>query len=178
VPLRYEPSSGTWMVADGSGPSRDRSQAMAWTFVAVQVILLALIVVLPRGASYEANSTVTGLGYLLMFVGGALGIWAGVNLGRGLTQSPLPNGAIGLVTKGPYRFVRHPMYSALMILSIGIAIEAGSVPVWVAVVGLGLLFAVKARWEEAHLIGAFPGYADYIKSTPRFVPRTGSRNHV
>jgi protein-S-isoprenylcysteine O-methyltransferase Ste14 len=165
-------------VGDEPGPSRDRSHATAWTFVAIQLILLALIVLLPRGTSYETNSSVTALGYLLMFTGGALGVWAAAHLGRGLTPSPLPNGATQLVTKGPYRLVRHPMYSAVMLLSLGIAVKAGSLPVWAAVVGLGLLFMVKARWEESHLIGAFPGYVDYIASTPRFVPGIGSQNHV
>jgi protein-S-isoprenylcysteine O-methyltransferase Ste14 len=70
------------------------------------------------------------------------------------------------------------MYSAVMLLSLGIALRAGSLPVWVAVAGLGLLFAVKARWEESHLIEALPGYADYIESAPRFVPGKGSQNHV
>ncbi len=70
------------------------------------------------------------------------------------------------------------MYSAVMLLSSGIAFKAGSLPVWAGLVGLGLLFAVKARWEESHLIAAFPGYVDYIESTSRFVPGIGSQNHV
>lgn len=40
----------------------------------------------------------------------------------------------------------------------------------VLVVGLAVLFMAKARWEEARLRERYPGYADYARRTPRFVP--------
>jgi len=106
-----------------------------------------------------------------MSAGVAIGLWSALYLGRGLTPSPLPNGSTDLVTRGPYRFVRHPIYTAVILLGIGMAIRSGSWIVTVALVGLVVLFSVKSRWEEMHLADTFPGYEQYTTATGRFVPR-------
>ncbi len=150
-----------------------RDQMVAWTYVAIQALLLVAIVMLPRDTSWETGQTARTIGSALFFLGAGIGIWAGVYLGRGLTPSPLPNGATDLVVKGPYAYVRHPMYTGVMLLSIGITVKSGSIWVLAATIGLVVLFAVKARWEEAQLAVAFPGYRAYMSRTGRFVPGVG-----
>jgi protein-S-isoprenylcysteine O-methyltransferase Ste14 len=91
-------------------------------------------------------------------------------LGRGLTATPLPNAHAQLRTGGLYRFVRHPIYSGLLLTMASIAVASGS---WFQLFTLGvlaLLLTVKARWEEERLARRFEGYADYASRTPRFVP--------
>ena len=66
-----------------------------------------------------------------------------------------------VVSTGPYAFVRHPMYSSVMLFFAGVPLLLGSwwglamAPLFAA------LFAIRARIEERALIAGLPGYADY-----------------
>jgi len=150
-----------------------RDQTVAWSFVAVQVLLLIAIVALPRNTDWVPTDLARTISNVLFYSGIALGAWAFLYLGRGLTPSPLPNGAGKLVVKGPYAVARHPIYSAVIILSIGITTRSGNYLVIAAMIALIVLFAIKARWEEQHLAATFPGYTDYMANTGRFVPFVG-----
>jgi protein-S-isoprenylcysteine O-methyltransferase Ste14 len=77
-----------------------------------------------------------------------------------------------LVSQGVYRLVRHPMYSALFLYSIG---QALAVPNWVAgpsyLVSFGILFAFRMRAEEQMMVDAFGDqYTTYMAKTKRLVP--------
>ncbi|MCK1642720.1 isoprenylcysteine carboxylmethyltransferase family protein [Bradyrhizobium sp. 157] len=66
-----------------------------------------------------------------------------------------------VISSGPYAFVRHPMYSAIMLYFIGIPLLLGS---WWGVAFapvFAVLFAIRARIEERALVEGLPGYADY-----------------
>jgi protein-S-isoprenylcysteine O-methyltransferase Ste14 len=146
---------------------------IAWSFVGVQGLLLLAIVFLPRNTGWVPSDLARTVGDVFFYAGIALDAWAFLYLGRGLTPSPLPNGAGKLVVKGPYAIARHPIYTGVIVLSIGITIRSGSYVVVVATVALIALFAVKARWEEKHLASTFPGYVDYMGDTGRFFPYVG-----
>ena len=148
-----------------------RDSAVAWLFVAIQFTLLAVMIFYPRDASWVPTAAMRTAGMLFMGAAVVLGLWAALYLGRGLTASPLPNGATDLVTRGPYQFVRHPMYTSVILLGIGMTIRSGSWIVAIAFVALIALFAIKSRWEEMHLADTFPGYGRYVVSTGRFIPR-------
>jgi protein-S-isoprenylcysteine O-methyltransferase Ste14 len=156
-----------------TGEHAHRDQAIAWSFVAVQALLLLAIVILPRNTGWIPSDLARTAANVLFIAGVALIVWAFLYLGRGLTPSPLPNGAGKLVVKGPYAIARHPIYTGVILLSIGITIRSGSFLVIAATFALIVLFAVKARWEEKHLASTFPGYADYMTGTGRFVPYVG-----
>lgn len=145
-------------------------RGIAWTLVALQVVLL-VVMVLASGADHWTLVPLAGaVGRILQVLGAVVGVWAALALGAGLTPSPLPNGRTGLVHRGPYRWVRHPMYTAVMMFMAGVAIRSGSWLVLAAFVMLISLFNIKARWEEERLVEAFPEYADYRVATSRFVP--------
>jgi protein-S-isoprenylcysteine O-methyltransferase Ste14 len=100
----------------------------------------------------------------------ALGVWAASTVGRHLRAAPyLPEGA-RLVTHGPFRWVRNPMYTAALTLMAALVwarptIVAGAL--WFA---LALVLAAKIRIEEQELAGRFPEYEDYRRRTKRFIP--------
>jgi protein-S-isoprenylcysteine O-methyltransferase Ste14 len=150
-----------------------RDQVIAWSFVGVQALLLLAIVTLPRDSNWVPSDLARTISNVLFFLGVALGAWAFLYLGRGLTPSPLPNGAGKLVVRGPYAIARHPIYTGVILLSIGIAMRSGSLLVIAATAALVILFVIKARWEEKHLAATFPGYSDYMGRTGRFVPYVG-----
>ena len=66
-----------------------------------------------------------------------------------------------VISTGPYAFVRHPMYSGIMLFFIGVPLLLGSW--WGVAIALLfiMLFAIRARIEERALIDGLPGYADY-----------------
>ena len=76
-----------------------------------------------------------------------------------------------VISTGPYAFVRHPMYSSMMLFFIGVPLLLGS---WWGVAMLPVfigLFAIRMRIEEKTLIAGLPGYADYrTKVRYRLVP--------
>lgn len=145
---------------------------VAWTFVGIQAALIVGIIVTPGDDAWRVGRVLEVLGTSLVVLGLVIGLWAAARLGRGLTPSPLPNGAVDLVTRGPYRWVRHPMYTAVMLIAAGVTVPSGSLLVAAQAVALMILFNVKARWEEGRLAATFPGYAGYQAATPRFVPFT------
>jgi protein-S-isoprenylcysteine O-methyltransferase Ste14 len=66
-----------------------------------------------------------------------------------------------VISTGPYAFVRHPMYSGIMLFFVGVPLLLGSW--WGAAIAplFFVLFAVRTRIEERALIEGLPGYADY-----------------
>jgi len=79
--------------------------------------------------------------------------------------------ARGLVTRGPYRLVRHPVYLGELAAGLGLALaapSAGNAAVLAAFFGAQLL---RMGYEERALTDAFPQYARYAQATPRLLPR-------
>ena len=137
-----------------------------------QFLLLAAIVGLGRvdafTFSFDGQSAV---GIALIVLALVLGSAASLSLGRNLTPYPKPVTAGTMIEHGPYRLVRHPIYTAVIIGMVGIAIRGGS---WVAVgFALGLIpfFLAKSSFEERHLAERYPGYAAYQQRvTRRLIP--------
>jgi protein-S-isoprenylcysteine O-methyltransferase Ste14 len=123
-----------------------------------------LLLLVPRAAS---NPWVDGISTLLIFSGNYLCIVALANLGRSLSIMPE---ARRLVTDGPYRWVRHPLYLAEEIAVVGIFLQFRSWPA-AAILVIHFYFQVKRMiWEEKILAEAFPEYTAYCRSTRRLVP--------
>ena len=84
--------------------------------------------------------------------------------------TPTPNAHVGLVDTGLYAYVRHPIYSGVLIGAVGVALAHGHlVPILVALVMI-VFFTFKSRYEEGLLRAAYPEYADYMTHTGRFLP--------
>ncbi len=152
---------------------RDSSLALGWLLVAIQVVLFLAVALWPSswGPAVRAAREVGGA---LFFLGGLGIIGAAVHLGRALTPIPQPNGA-GLRARGVYRWVRHPMYTSVLLLCVGVAAARGAAAVWVLVATLAIFFEAKTRLEEKFLIEAYDGYASYASRTGKFVPGVGRR---
>lgn len=78
-----------------------------------------------------------------------------------------------LVTGGPYRFVRHPLYAAELIMVLGLILWNLSLSSVLLLVALALLQLRRAHHEEQVLREAFPEYEDYARRVPRIIPRLG-----
>ncbi|WP_061960502.1 methyltransferase family protein [Demequina flava] len=145
-----------------------------WVMVAVQGLLFLAVAVtafVTVGPSLWSSLWVA----LVLIVGGAIGVIStGRSLGGSLTPSPVPNGE-GLVARGLYRWVRHPMYTALIMMCAGIAVSAGTIACWLSVLALIIFFEVKTRVEERYLASSYEGYPEYAARTGKFLPGVGKR---
>jgi len=142
----------------------------AWTLVAIQFTLIAILVLLPGGDEWPVTSALQLSGAIGSWAGIVIMVIAGLSLGRGLTAAPLPNAHAQLRTNGMYRFTRHPIYSGLLLFAVARGVASGNAVTAVAAVLLIVLINFKVRWEEQRLNERFPDYAAYARRTPRFVP--------
>ncbi len=109
---------------------------------------------------------------LVSALGIALGLYtlAHNRLGNfGIYPEPIDNAC--LITSGPYRRVRHPMYTSLLLCMFGIALYRHAWPNYVGMVLLIVALVGKMRREEDHLRLRFEDYADYVKHTHRLLPK-------
>jgi protein-S-isoprenylcysteine O-methyltransferase Ste14 len=155
------------------------ARAVGWLLVGVQGGLLATLVLLPSRDDWPTPPAIQVTGVVLVVAGVVGGIVAARRLGSALTPTPEPRSGDSLRTDGLYAHVRHPIYTAVLVLVVGIVVRSGSLPT--AAVGLVtvVFFQLKARWEEARLRARYPDYDAYAAHTPRFVPRpplAGRRN--
>ena len=100
-----------------------------------------------------------------------LGLWTlAYNRLGNFNIRPEPKPAGRLVTEGPYRFVRHPMYSALLLFAAAeVLAYADPWKIGCALALAGVLWA-KTALEERALTALHPGYAAYAARVRRFVP--------
>jgi protein-S-isoprenylcysteine O-methyltransferase Ste14 len=151
-------------------------RAVGWAFVGAQAALLVTLAILPSADHYPVPDGLRVAMDVMFWCGVAVAVVAGGFLGRALTATPVPNAHATLRTTGPYRFVRHPIYTGVVIIVVAMATRSGNaVSVLVAGVTIGF-FHWKASWEERRLRDRFEGYARYAASTPRFLPRLRSRS--
>lgn len=142
-------------------PSRDPVAFVACA-VAVGVVLVL------RGPSTSASTPLVLVGDLLTLFACCWLLVSVLSLGR--CFGVLPE-ARGLVTSGPYRLVRHPVYLGELGACAGLVTAAPTPANLSAALAFAAAQAVRMRLEEAALTAEFPEYEEYAAETPRLVPR-------
>jgi len=150
-------------------------------WVMIQFLLMALVIVL--GVAFHGDWTRLPLiltGAALFIAGGYAGVAGVVALGRSRTPYPRPLEGAELADRGVYARIRHPLYTSVMLASVGWAFIWQSRPSLITALILVPFFFAKALREERWLRERYPGYADYARRVPRFIPRlgSGSRTHL
>lgn len=154
----------------GETGSRLRHHGVAWGLVAVQAALIIGILLTPVGNDWPLSSIAAAFAAALTWLGMGLVVWAVLVFGRGVTPSPMPSRNAQLRTRGPYRWIRHPMYTGVIMLMAGSALGRRN---WIAAamwVVLIIFFLTKMRWEERRLMETYPGYGSYRETVPALIP--------
>lgn len=146
----------------------------ALLFIVVQFFLFAVIVLMLALLPAESNNAMKALGIGLMSLGVGVVILAfrafrRVNNG-GPNVSPEPRYSDTHVSTGVYRYVRHPIYSGVILAGLGAAVYHGSTGMYVLAAALLIFFTIKSRFEESLLVQAYPDYRAYMHRTGRFFP--------
>jgi len=101
----------------------------------------------------------------------ALFLWVHRALGENWSASVEPKEQHALVTSGPYRWVRHPMYTTMLVWTLAFFLLSANWFVGITWLALSILAASRAGAEEAALIEKFGAeYRAYMQRTPRFLP--------
>jgi protein-S-isoprenylcysteine O-methyltransferase Ste14 len=113
------------------------------------------------------------VGLALLVLGLAFTVWARLHLGRNWSGTVTLKEGHELIRSGPYAYVRHPIYTGLLVALLGSAVACGELR---AMIGLSVVagaFIRKLRIEERFMREIFPGqYQRYCAEVPALVPFT------
>lgn len=110
-------------------------------------------------------------GAMICVLGLFVTIWARRTLAGNWSSDVTFKQGHELVTTGPYRFVRHPIYTGLLVMCLGTAVEFSSVRFWLALPVWFIGFWIKLKQEERLMLRHFPDeYTAYQKQAKALVP--------
>jgi protein-S-isoprenylcysteine O-methyltransferase Ste14 len=163
-----------WLVA-GLTAKRAAQSGMR-QFVGFRVVILVILLLVVRSGVFKghhaivSNPVLQGIGVALFLMGLGLAVWARVHLGRNWGAPMSEKVDAELVTTGPYRYIRNPIYSGIVLAAIGTAV-AVSFYWFVAVALMGAYFVYSATVEEHTMERLFPdAYPAYKRSTKKLIP--------
>ena len=146
-----------------------RGHRIGHVLVALQFLLFAALALWAAPAFLGSRAGVVA--WALAAAAAGLGAWAlGSNHPGNFNIHPAPKAGGQLVQQGPYRWLRHPMYSAVLLGGAACVAAAGGWLPWACLVALAAVLGAKATLEERWLLVHHPGYAAYRTRTSRFLP--------
>lgn len=154
--------------------SLDQPLGVGW--VVVQAILfvfyfVALIAGEPM-KDFAGLIYLRSAGLLLALVGSGVSLWSALEHRFRMSPFPRPVDGARLIESGPYRFVRHPMYSGIIAFTIGAGLAYANLAAAITGIMFFIFFMAKTGREEELLVVAVPGYRSYRSAVPwRLIPK-------
>jgi protein-S-isoprenylcysteine O-methyltransferase Ste14 len=112
------------------------------------------------------------LGIILSWIGAAVAVWARLQLGANWSATVTRKVGHQLISTGPYAYMRHPIYSGMLLAVLGTVLVLGEWRGWVALALVAVAFTIKAKREERFLADEFGGgYEQYRQSAGFLLPR-------
>ena len=145
-------------------------------YVAIQFLLFVLIFFVPLLAPNLVEwpnpwATIgVGLGVVLGLIGALTALAGVLSLGQNLTAVPYPKEDATLVESGIFRFVRHPIYSGIILGSLGWGLLSNSLLTLLLTLVLFIFFDVKSRREEQWLSEKYADYTTYQTRVRKLIP--------
>jgi len=156
--------------ANGSG--------RAWDFTFFIFLLVTILIIQPVFLpllSYRTDAiwgmVVQLLGVFLLLGAMALHIWSRVHLQHYYAERVEIQPGHQVINTGPYKLVRHPVITSFFGIALGLFLINPALTTLAALLYTIWDFTRAAKQEEDLLIRTLPGYADYARQTPRFLPR-------
>jgi protein-S-isoprenylcysteine O-methyltransferase Ste14 len=174
-----------WFISAFSAKKSSRGKKWWWRQLVIRVVFFVIVLFFFRIGTFNHNtfnffyqsaeatqsSVAIGIiGVIICAAGVAFAIWARAYLGTNWGMPMTLQEGHKLVTSGPYKFVRHPIYTGFVFAMLGSACTDGAM--WlILLVFLGIYFTYSAKVEEGIMLKQFPDeYPAYMKKTKMFVP--------
>ena len=142
---------------------------MGTLLVALQFALLSVLAAL--AASNLLHGDIPAAAFMLALASVALAAWTlAHNRPGNFNIRPAPKAQGHLVTTGPYRWIRHPMYTSVLLGAAALAWTSGLLIGWASSSALAVVLFLKSTLEERWMGEKHPGYAAYVLSSKRFLP--------
>jgi protein-S-isoprenylcysteine O-methyltransferase Ste14 len=121
---------------------------------------------------FQRTGVVDWVAIVITVAGMAFATWARAYLGRNWSSAPMLREHHELIRSGPYRLVRHPIYTGIIVAMMGTFLANGKVRGALAVVLVWLAWTIKSRMEEEFMVRNFGAeYEDYRRTTGAVFPR-------
>jgi protein-S-isoprenylcysteine O-methyltransferase Ste14 len=163
-----------YLIVAARGANRDTREHLLQSLGLATALLAAFL--LPHLAIFRfvnfapVNLALSTLGVIVTAAGMAFFVWARQHLGSNWSQTVAVKEGHELVTSGPYRYVRHPMYTGGTVACIGSAITAGGAFVFLLIF-LTPIFVWRIGAEDELLARQFPSeFPAYKARTKRLIP--------
>ena len=144
---------------------------MIW--VAIQSVLLAALLV-AFFASAGTSPVLGAMGRIVGTLGAVFGVGLAArafrDLGHSFRVSPEPKPGATLVRTGIYGFLRHPMYTSVVLVALGLLWLRPSSRVFLMAVLVVGFYLLKARYEEKRLRARYPDYEEHARQTYGVLP--------
>jgi protein-S-isoprenylcysteine O-methyltransferase Ste14 len=164
----------SYLTISAIGVKRDTQGHLVQSFGLVFAIVAAFV--LPHLEIFQfvnfapVSPVLSGVGIIMTAAGMVLLVWARQTLGSNWSQTVSAKEGHELITSGPYRYVRHPMYTGGLIGCLGSAVVAGGGFVFLFVL-LTPLFLWRTGAEDRLMAQQFPNeYPEYKKRTKALIP--------
>ena len=163
-----------WLIAGAS--AKRAAQSRMGQFVGLRLATLVIVYLAIRLGVLKGHRAVVtspvlqGVGMALFLTGLGLAVWARVHLGRNWGTPMSEKVDAELVTSGPYRYIRNPIYSGIILAAIGTAVAISWY--WLIAVALMAAYFIYSATVEEHIMERlFPTtYPDYRRSTKMLIP--------
>ncbi len=143
------------------------------SYVSIQILLFIAYVFDVKILPFKTFKWISMLGIVLCVLGVAISVISVLQLNKNLSPFPVPKPNSKLIINGVYRYVRHPIYSGIILMTFGYGLYSSSTYKIGISVLLCALFSLKSSYEEQQLMYKFPEYQDYKAITGRFFPKLG-----
>ena len=142
-----------------------RRSLLAWLLVFLQFLFIGLILV--TSPVFQLKIWVI----IMILLGLAFGLWAiqTIRLGN-FNISPLPKPHGIMIAHGPYHFVRHPMYTSILMVCWPLVLGHFTWLRLAMVICLTLVLVVKLHLEESYLKKAYIAYLEYTRTSKKLIP--------
>lgn len=145
------------------------SATHSYALVFLQFLCIALLA--SPVSDFFSLTFVTILGLMLLADAVALALWALISMKRGTFRVlPEPSANAQLTMNGPYQWIRHPMYTAVLLAGLGAVLVHATLFHCIIFLSLSLVLYFKIRREETALLNRYPEYAAYRSHSKALVP--------
>ena len=152
-----------WVVSALRTKRNIRSQSSAWQLLYTAILVVGVYLIFAKQSGipwldrqlFSVTLPIALTGLLAVLMGVAFSVWARLMLGDNWSNRVTVKENHTLVRRGPYRIVRHPIYSGILLGMLGSALQRGAIRCFAGVLICGLSFWLKTRAEERFMVQTF-----------------------